>query len=228
MSATLRFVAPRPLIVGAPPNPNVSNYQIAVGYWYGGDKRTRAGISGTYSASVTEDRYYVIWSVSFVTSIPTDLNIPSGAVGFIYAYDPSTRQVLDFVTFNSPGIQGGVGLIVNASAKIAKCVYATVNCTSSIKVVCRCVNSGNTFDFTLQKETLTYEIDTGLHTFKFYSTYSISNSSVGIPCNVGESASCHLACGGSKLYDLASIQVTAQNAVTYYGCINILKDTFVI
>lgn len=227
MSATLRFVAPRPLIVGAPLNPNVSNYQIAVGYWYGGGKSAQV-TTGTYSASVTEDRDYVIWSVSFVASIPTGLNIPSGAVGFVYAYDPSTRQVLDFVTFNSPGIQGGAGLIVNASAKIAKCVYATVNCTSSIKVVCRCTNSGNTFDLILQKETLTYEIDTGLHTFKFYSTYSISNSSVGIPCDVGESASCYLACGGSKLYDLASIQVTAQNAVTYYGCINILKDTFVI
>jgi len=226
MSATLRFVAPRPLIVGAPLNPNVSNYQIAVGYRYGGDKRARAGISGTYSASVTEDRDYVIWSVSFVASIPTDFNIPSGAVGFIYAYDPSTKQVLDFVTFNSPGIQGGTGLVVNASAKIAKCVYATLNCNAII-VVCNCANSGNTSRVAVLKETSTYEIDTGLHTFKFYSTYTLSIS-FGILCNVGESANCYLACVGNKLYDLASIQVTGQYETTYYGCTNILKDTSVI
>jgi len=227
MSATLRFVAPRPLIVGAPLNPNVSNYQLVIGYWYGGGKSART-VSGTYSASITESTDHVVWSISFATTVPADFNIPSGAVGFIYAYDPSTKQVLDFATFNSPGIQGGTGLIVNASAKIAKCVYKTLDCTSSIKLVCRCATSGNTFDMTLQKETLTYEIDTSLHTFKFYSTYSISNSSVGIPCSVGESANCYLACGNSKLYDLASIQVTAQDAVTYYGCINILKNTFVI
>jgi len=215
MSTTPIFIAPRPLIVGAPLNPAVSNYSIAVGY-KGDTGPITNSAQGTYQASVTEDQGYITWSISISASSPLD--IPSGKYAYVYAYDPSSGTVLDFVAFTSPGIQQGQGIIINVSSKIARCVYKALQCTSDMIISCTCPSGS--FSFRAIKETTTYTVNVGLHSFNVYVAYALANSAAGIPCDVGTTASCKLMCGNNVLYDLGSFTVTAKDAVLYYGCIN--------
>jgi len=217
MSATIKFVAPRPVIVGAPLDPSVSNYAIAVGYYdSSGTPTVKTGLSGQYTASVTEGQGYVAWSIRFVASAPID--IPANNTAFIYAYDPSNNQVLDYVEFvSSSNIQTDTRLVINAQSKVARCMYRTLSCTSGIYVDC------DRYAIPLTPRYETRAISTGAHTFNIYKAYALVGTSSSSPGTVGSTVSCVLRCGTDVIYTLGSFQLTDTYGHTYYGCLHLLS-----
>jgi len=216
MSSTQVVVAPRPLIKDAPLDPSVPNYALAIGYYTsGGTPNTKTGLSGHYSASVTESESggYVTWTMRFVLTTPMD--IPADSTAYIYAYDPSSNKVLDYATFTpSSTIGTGTEIELIMSVRVARCMYKILSC-SVPQIIC-----GNyAIIYNIYRETLT--ISTGAHTFEVYKTFALVGSSPQSTGSVGSTVTCRLYCGNTVIYDIGSFTLTDVTGHTYYACLNL-------
>lgn len=219
MSSSRVVVAPRPVIVGAPLNPSVSDYKLAIGYYTGtGTPNTRTGLSGYYSASVSESATegYVTWSMRFVLTTPID--IPANSTAFIYAYDPSSNKVLDYATFSTDSTIGtGTEIDLIMSVRVARCMYKILSCTDSIRIYC----GQYTIPYFIFTEKAT--ISTGAHTFEVYKVFALVGTNPGSAGSIGSVVTCRLYCGSQLLYDIGSFTLTDNIAPTYYACLNLLS-----